>query len=133
MDDLAALPPHFRTEVERLRAAGIISWQALAALDEAALRSLGRGGGASEARLGRLRAQARLVVEVDLAPGDAALLLHAGIANRQGLAQADPHRLLQQVLRLQRRLIGAAAVPLDLRTLRDWMRRAAQGAGRSTK
>ncbi|MBM5802816.1 MAG: DUF4332 domain-containing protein [Cyanobacteria bacterium K_DeepCast_35m_m2_155] len=132
MDDLNALPAHFSREIKRLREAGITSWAALAALDAAMLRSLGRAGGASEARLIRLRAQARLVVDVELAPGDAALLLHAGIATSQGLAQAEPHRLLQQVVRLQRRLIGAAAVPLDLTTLRGWIRRAASSAGRST-
>ncbi|MBM5826925.1 MAG: DUF4332 domain-containing protein [Cyanobacteria bacterium M_surface_7_m2_040] len=123
MADLFPLPRHFNAEAKRLSEAGITTWAALANLEEAQLRSLGRGG-ASEARLIRLRGQARLVVDLDLAPTDAALLLHAGIATCAGLAQADPHRLLQQVIRLQRQLIGPGAVWLDLPTLRAWMRRA---------
>ncbi|MEB3276213.1 MAG: DUF4332 domain-containing protein [Cyanobacteriota bacterium] len=132
MSELFPLPPHFSAEARRLSAAGITTWAALAVLDDAPLRSLGRSGGASEARLLRLRGQARLVVDLDLAPTDAALLLHAGIASAAGLAQADPHRLLQQVIRLQRQLIGPGAVLLDLPTLRAWMRRATTRlAGRS--
>lgn len=115
------LPPHFGRERERLEAAGITSWQQLAALDDATLRQLGRAGGASEARLIRLRGQARLVVELNLEPPDAALLLHAGIATAAGLRQADPHRLLQQIHRLQRQLTGAATPLLDMATLRRWM------------
>lgn len=132
MPDLFPLPSHFSRESQRLREAGITTWAALASLDATKLRDLGRSGGASEARLIRLRAQAQLVVDLDLAPGDAALLLHAGIASCAGLAQADPHRLLQQVSRLQRQLIGPAAVGLELTTLRRWIQRAAQHqAGRS--
>jgi hypothetical protein len=88
------------------------------------LRRLGRSGGASESRLIKLRGQARLVVEVGLEPAEAALLLYAGIASRAGLAQADPHRLLVQMGRLQRSLTGMAAPLLDLTTLREWIRRA---------
>lgn len=132
MADLFPLPPHFSREAAQLQAAGITSWAALAELDAAALRHMGRSGGASEARLIRLQGQARLVVALDLAPTDAALLLHAGIASAEGLAQADPNRLLQQVTRLQRQLIGPGAVPLDLVTLRQWMRRAVDSrSGRS--
>lgn len=127
------LPPHFSREGQRLAEAGISSWTDLAGLDDRRLRSLAGVAGASEARLIRLRGQARLVVELQLAPADAALLLHAGIATSRGLAQADPHRLLQQVIRLQQQLTGRAAPLLDLATLRVWMRRAAdRTAGRSS-
>jgi hypothetical protein len=132
-----ALPPHFAAEARRLAEAGITSWQQLADLDAPALRQLGRAGGASEARLLRLQGQARLLLALELPPADAALLLHAGIATPAGLAQADPHRLLQQIQRLQRRLMGPNAPLLDLVTLRLWMRRAERrpspGIGRSTK
>jgi len=118
------LPPHFRRERERLAAVGIDTWSQLAELDQDRLRQLGRTPGTSEARLIRLRGQARLVVALDLAPADAALLLHAGIATARGLEQADPHRLLQQIHRLQRQLTGCAVPLLDLATLRCWMVRA---------
>jgi hypothetical protein len=121
MDHPFSLPAHFSHEQDRLAAAGIDSWIQLADLDPINLRQLGRAPGASEARLIRLQGQARLVVALDLAPADAALLLHAGIATARGLQQADPHRLLLQIHRLQRQLTGGAVPLIDLATLRSWM------------
>ncbi|WP_043368570.1 DUF4332 domain-containing protein [Cyanobium sp. PCC 7001] len=118
------LPPHFSRERRQLEAAGIASWPSLAAMDDATLRQLGRSGGASEARMVRLRGQARLIVEVGLEPADAALLLHAGVPDRRALAEADPQRLLVQMGRLQRRLTGMAAPLISLGTLQGWIRRA---------
>jgi hypothetical protein len=118
------LPAHFQREQRQLERAGIACWAQLARVDDGHLRRLGRSGGASEARLIKLRGQARLVVEVGLEPAEAALLLYAGIANRTGLANADPHRLLVQMGRLQRSLTGMAAPLLDLTTLQSWIRRA---------
>jgi hypothetical protein len=120
-----------RREQQRLRRAGIESWEALAGLDDAQLRQLAASGEASEAKLIRLRGQARLVSAVGLAPEEAALLLHGGIANPPGLAAADPQQLLLQLGRLQRRLIGAAVPPVDLAQVLGWIRRARQVSGRS--
>lgn len=125
-----SLPAHFRREAARLRQAGIQDWAALAGLTDRQLRQMAGDGQASEARLIRLRGQARLVVEVGLDPAEAALLLHAGIASRAGLAQADPHRLLQQVGRFQRQLAGQALGPLPLARVRGWILRARQDSGR---
>jgi predicted RecB family nuclease len=118
-------------EQRRLRQAGIESWAALAELDDRRLRELAASGEASEARLIRLRGQARLVTQVGLAPEEAALLLHGGIASAAGLADADPQRLLLQLGRLQRRLTGAAVPPLELPRVLAWIRRARQSSGRS--
>jgi hypothetical protein len=120
-----------RREQHRLRRAGIESWEAMAGLDDAQLRQLAASGEASEAKLVRLRGQARLVSAVGLAPEEAALLLHGGIANPAGLAAADPQQLLLQQGRLQRRLIGAAVPPVDLAQVLGWIRRARQVSGRS--
>ncbi|MBE9172883.1 DUF4332 domain-containing protein [Cyanobium sp. LEGE 06143] len=118
------MPPHFVREERQLTAAGIGSWSGLAGLDDTALRRLGRAGGASEARLIRLRGQARLVIDVGLEPAEAALLLYAGVPDRRALAEADPQRLLVQMGRLQRRLTGLAAPMLSLARLRQWIQRA---------
>ena len=124
------LPAHFAREQRQLERAAITSWQQLAELDDTTLRTLGRSGGASEARLGKLRAQARLVVDVGLEPAEAALLLYAGIASCAGLAQAQPQQLLVHMGRLQRSLTGMAAPLLDLATLNSWIRRAQQARSR---
>lgn len=125
------LPPHFRSEAERLQREGIGDWEALAALSDGCLRRLAASGSASEQRLVRLRGQARLVVEADLAPEQAALLLHAGIASCRGLAEASPERLLVQLGRLERSLLGAASPGIDRATLQRWIARARRRSGRS--
>ena len=118
------LPAHAATEARLLELHGINGWQALARLDDPQLQRLAGKGGASAPTLRRLRGQARLVVEVGLEPAQAALLLHAGIADARGLARADPHQLWVQAGRLQRRLTGQAVTPPDMATLRDWIMRA---------
>jgi hypothetical protein len=120
-----------RREQQRLRRDGIESWDALAGLDDRQLRQLAASGEASEAKLIRLRGQARLVSAVGLAPEEAALLLHGGIASPAGLAGADPQQLLLQLGRLQRRLTGAAVPPVDLPLVLSWIRRARQSSSRS--
>ncbi|MCT0226202.1 DUF4332 domain-containing protein [Synechococcus sp. CS-1328] len=130
-DRLLPLPRHFHREQRRLEQAGIVAWDQLAGLEDRALRDLGSGGGASERQLIKLRAQARLVCEVGLHPSEAALLLYAGIADRRGLAQADPQRLWVQMGRLQRSLTGMAVPALELSTLRQWIAAAQAGPGRS--
>jgi len=123
--------PAYRQELQLLRQEGLASWEEVAALDPAQIRRLASRSPGSEARLLRLRGQAQLVVGVNLAPAEAALLLHAGIANPAGLAQADPHALHRQVGRLQRRLTGGAMAPIALAEVRRWILRAGSGPGRS--
>ena len=128
---IGPLPPHLRREQHQLAAAGIHDWDQLARLEDGQLRHLGAGGGASEARLIKLRGQARLVSGLELQPAEAALLLYAGIADVAGLAAADPHQLLRQLGRLQRSLTGPAAPPPDPAMVRQWILRARRRTGRS--
>lgn len=127
--ELAGLPGHFRQEQAALRDAGVTTWEQLSALSGERLRAIARPGGATESRLLRLRAQARLMAKANLTPQEASLLLHAGLSEARALAEADPQRLQVQVNRLRRRLLGAAAPPLTLATVRGWIR--AAGTSRS--
>ncbi len=124
------LPAHFRSEQRQLTAAGVTDWSALAGLGDGALRRLARAG-ASEQRLVKLRGQAQLVTQVGLAPQEAALLLYAGIASPDGLAQASPQQLLRHLGRLQRSLTGQALPPVDAGTVRAWIASAGRATGRS--
>lgn len=127
-----ALPQAYRQEARLLEAAGRASWRDLAGLDDAALRRLAAHSPGSEARLIRLRGQARLVDGLALEPQQAALLLHAGIPDPAALAGADAEVLRRQIGRLQRRLLGHAAPVLDVATVRSWILRARRaGPGRS--
>jgi predicted RecB family nuclease len=126
---LLSLPAHFRAEQRQLEQAGLRDWPALAAQNDMALRRLARAG-ASEQRLIRLRAQARLISEVGLQPQEAALLLHAGIASTTGLAEASPQQLLRHLGRLQRSLTGSALPMPDAAAVRAWIAAARRAAGR---
>ena len=126
MTSLADLPRSFRREQLELDAAGINDLRQLRDLDEAQLSRLARSGRASPRNLKRLRAIAELVSDLDLAPPDAALLMHAGIASRAALAATTPERVVQQTGRLERSLGTGRPPVVDLATARRWIQRARQ-------
>ena len=128
---LYPLPRHFQREEHVLQQHGVGSWAELAGLSDDALRALSRQGCALERQLRKLRGQAQLVVELELEPHEAALLLYAGIASTRGLAQASPQQLLTQLGRLERSLTGMAPARLDASTVRIWIQRAQRASGLS--
>lgn len=121
MDGFPDLPAHARRERNALEQAGCRDWCALAGMQDRQLAGLATAAGASLPTLVRLRGQARLMLELDLPAGQAALLLHAGIPDRPSLAAADPQTLWRQTGRLQRRLTGGMVPPPDLAQVRRWI------------
>lgn len=127
---MQGLPRHFSREAAVLADAGIHGWPELAPLTDERLRQLIRTSLASEARLRRLRAQARLIVALELPPEAAALLLHGGIPDVDSLAVADPDDLLRRLQRLERSLLDGRA-RLQTLDLHRWIRSARILTGRS--
>ena len=125
---LSNLPQSFRHEAADLKASGINNWAQLRALTDADLSRLIRTGRSSVRNLHRLRGMATLICELGFAPQDAALLMHAGIANRDALASCTPERLVRQTGRLERSLGLGRSRPaaVDLRTAQHWIRQARQ-------
>ena len=126
MPPLRDLPHSFRREQQELDEAGIDDWLQLRDLDDAQLSRLARSGRASPRNLKRLRAIAGLVCDLNLAPPDAALLMHAGIASRAALAATTPERVVQQTGRLERSLGTGRPAVVDLATARRWIQSARQ-------
>ena len=126
MRPLRDLPQSFRREEQELDEAGINDWQQLRDLDDAQLSRLARSGRASPRNLKRLRAIAGLVCDLNLAPPDAALLMHAGIASRAAPAATTPERVVQQTGRLERSLGTGRPAVVDLATARRWIQSARQ-------
>lgn len=120
------LPQSFRREQRELEQAGLNQWEQLRDLSDIQLSRLCRSGQASARNLKRLRAIAAMVCDLDLAPQDAALLMHAGIATRAALAGATPERLVHQTGRLERSLGTGRPAVVDLSTARRWIARARQ-------
>ena len=120
------LPQSFRREQKELEQAGLDKWEQLRDLSDIQLSRLCRSGQASARNLKRLRAIAAMVCDLDLAPQDAALLMHAGIATRAALAGATPERLVHQTGRLERSLGTGRPAVVDLSTARRGIARARQ-------
>ena len=120
------LPQSFHREQKELEQAGLDQWEQLRDLSDIQLSRLCRSGQASARNLKRLRAIAAMVCDLDLAPQDAALLMHAGIATRAALAGATPERLVHQTGRLERSLGTGRPAVVDLSTARRWIARARQ-------
>lgn len=120
------LPQSFRREQQELEAAGLKQWEELRDLSDIGLSRLCRSGRASARNLKRLRAIAGFVCDLEMAPQDAALLMHAGIASRAALAGSTPERLVQQTGRLERSLGTGRPAVVDLSTARRWIERARQ-------
>ena len=120
------LPQSFRRDQKELEQAGLEQWEQLRDLSDIQLSRLCRSGQASARNLKRLRAIAAMVCDLDLAPQDAALLMHAGIATRAALAGATPERLVHQTGRLERSLGTGRPAVVDLSTARRWIARARQ-------
>ena len=120
------LPQSFRREQQELEAAGLVQWEQLRDLTDLGMSRLCRSGRASARNFKRLRAIAALVCDMDLAPQDAALLMHAGIASRAALAGSTPERIVQQTGRLERSLGTGRPAVVDLPTARRWIERARQ-------
>lgn len=127
---MQGLPRHFFREAKVLAEAGVHQWAELAPLDDQRLETMARSSLASEARLKRLRAQARLIVALELPPEAAALLLHGGIPSVASLAAADPDDLLRRLQRLERSLLRGQ-VRLQSIDLHRWIQAARHQAGRS--
>ena len=120
------LPQSFRREQQELEAAGLVQWEQLRDLSDTGMSRLCHSGRASARNFKRLRAIAALVCDLDLAPQDAALLMHAGIASRAALAGSTPERIVQQTGRLERSLGTGRPAVVDLATARRWIERARQ-------
>lgn len=127
---MQGLPRHFVREARVLAEAGVQRWSELATIEDQRLEQLARSSLASAARLKRLRAQARLIVALELPPEAAALLLHGGIPSVASLAAADPDDLLRRLQRLERSLLGGQ-VRLQPLELHRWIQAARLQVGRS--
>jgi hypothetical protein len=120
----ADLPASFREERRVIEAAGLTGWSALRALDAQALSQLARRGRATARNLRRLQGIAALVCDLDLAPADAALLMHAGLATIPALAAASPQDVVTRTGRLERQLRTGRPPVVDLALAQRWIQRA---------
>ena len=120
-DPLQDLPQGMRDEGKQLLTSGITTWGELQALDELQISRLAASGRASARNLRRLKGMADLACDLDLAPQDAALLMHAGLATVTAIAGSTPQELVTRTGRLERQLRSGRAPVVDLALARRWI------------
>ena len=123
-DPLQDLPQGMRDEGKQLLTSGITTWGELQALDELQISRLAASGRASARNLRRLKGMADLACDPDLAPQDAALLMHAGLATVTAIAGSTPQELVTRTGRLERQLRSGRPPVVDLALARRWILRA---------
>ena len=123
-DPLQDLPQSMRDELKQLLTSGITTWGELQALDDLQISRLAAGGRASARNLRRLKGMADLACGLDLAPQDAALLMHAGLATVTAIARSTPQELINRTGRLERQLRSGRPPVVNLALARRWIIRA---------
>tara|TARA_B100000700_G_C14699947_1_gene694017 strand:- start:209 stop:613 length:405 start_codon:yes stop_codon:yes gene_type:complete len=121
---LDSLPKNFHEEERLLRLKGINSWKSLMNLQDKEINEIAQKGLATSRNLKRLRCIAILVTEIDLSPGDAALLMHSGVASIEALTALTPQELLTKTGRFERQLHTGRKAVVDLKKAHFWIQKA---------
>ncbi|QNJ19563.1 protein of unknown function DUF4332-containing protein [Synechococcus sp. A18-25c] len=121
-EQLHDLPQNLRYERDALQAAGLTSWGQVRELDEVRISRLAASGRATARNLKRVKGMADLVCALDLAPADAALLMHAGLATVAAIAGSSPQDVVNRTGRLERQLRSGRPPVVDLAVARRWIR-----------
>ena len=118
---LNTLPQGFRDEQRDLQKAGITKWGQLRELTDQNLSRLIATGRSTSRNLKRLRGIAELVCCLELAPADAALLMHSGFATVASIATSSPQEITNRTGRLERQLGSGRAPVVDLAIAKQWI------------
>ena len=121
---LDALPQGFRDEQRDLQKAGFTKWGQLRELTDQNLSRLVATGRSTARNLKRLRGMAELVCCLELAPADAALLMHAGFATVAAIATSSPQEITNRTGRLERQLGSGRPPVVDLAIAKYWIQQA---------
>ncbi|MEC7896869.1 MAG: DUF4332 domain-containing protein [Cyanobacteriota bacterium] len=121
-EQLHDLPQNLRYERDALQAAGLTTWGQVRELDEVRISRLAASGRATARNLKRVKGMADLVCALDLAPADAALLMHAGLASVAAIAGSSPQDVVNRTGRLERQLRSGRPPVVDLAVARRWIR-----------
>ena len=122
--DLAILPVNFRHEKEFLKNKNINTWESIHKLTDIQISHfLQQKTLCTESRLKKIKAIALFIVELNLKPHQANLLLHAGIGSLKTLSTLDPCSLKNKIGRLERGMGVKTQSDINLKLLKDWIKR----------
>ena len=122
--DLEVLPVNFRHEKEFLKNKNLNTWESIHKLTDMQISHfLQQKSLCTESRLKKIRAIAIFIIELDLTPHQAYLLLHAGIGSLKTLSTLNPYILKQQIGRLERKMGVRTQSEINQKLLKDWIKR----------
>ena len=122
--DLEILPINFRHEKEFLKNKNINTWESIHKLTDMQINHfLQQKSLCTESRLKKIRAIALFIIELNLTPHQAYLLLHAGIGSLKTLSTLNPYSLKQKIGRLERKMGVRTQSEINQKLLKDWIKR----------
>ena len=121
---LEILPVNFRHEKEFLKNNNFNTWESIYELTDMQIyHFLQQKSLCTESRIKKIRAIALFIIELNLTPHQAYLLLHAGIGSLKTLSTYNPYSLEQKIGRLERKLGVRTKTDINQKSLKDWIRR----------
>ena len=122
--DLEILPVNFRHEKEFLKNKNLNTWESIHKLTDMQISHfLQQKSLCTESRLKKIRAIAIFIIELNLTPHQAYLLLHAGIGSLKTLSTLNPYSLKQKIGRLERKMGVRTKSEINQKLLKDWIKR----------
>ena len=123
-NDLEILPINFRHEKEFLKNKNLYTWASIHKLTDMQITNfLQQKSLCTESRFKKIRAISLFIIELNLTPHQAYLLLHAGIGSLKTLSTYNPYSLEQKIGRLERKLGVRTKTDINQKSLKDWIRR----------
>ena len=124
INDLEILPLNFRHEKEFLKNKNLNTWESIHKLTDMQISHfLQQKSLCTESRLKKIRAIALFIIELNLTPHQAYLLLHAGIGSLKTLSTLNPYSLKQKIGRLERKMGVRTQSEINQKLLKDWIKR----------
>ena len=123
--NLTILPINFRHEKEFLIKNNFDSWQKIRNLSDSEIKEIIKTESlCTESRLIKIRAMAIFIIDLNIFPHEASLLLHCGVGNIKTLSNLNPESLKKKIGRLERNLNIRTQSNLDLSLMKTWILRA---------
>jgi len=124
INDLEILPLNFRHEKEFLKNNNFNTWESIYELTDMQIyHFLQQKSLCTESRIKKIRAIALFIIELNLTPHQAYLLLHAGVGSLKTLSTLNPYSLEKKIGRLERRMGVRTQSEVNQKLLKDWIKR----------
>ena len=124
INELEILPLNFRHEKEFLKNNNFNTWESIYKLTDMQISHfLQQKSLCTESRIKKIRAIALFIIELNLTPHQAYLLLHAGVGSLKTLSTLNPYSLEKKIGRLERRMGVRTQSEVNQKLLKDWIKR----------